>query len=554
MCMHRRRRLLVGLFCAALLLPACTGDHIGDSSADAPDPFPRIEAAPPHLPRLTQKQYANALRDIFGPKLVVPARLEPDVSIDGLIAVGTSQTSVSARGTEQYESAAYDIAAQAMQPGVIRDAVVACSPQTVVDPACARETLAALGLRLWRRPLVEAELDRLVQVVGEAAITLGDFHEGLGYGLAGLLQSPNFLFRSELGEDDGAGGRRYTSYELAARLSFFLWNSTPDAELLDLAKTGEILRDDVLEAEVARMLADARARAAVRNFFSEAYDLQELDHLSKDTIEFVHMNAEVGPSAREETLMTIEDLIFDERADFRKIFTSRKTFLNRQLAAIYDVRAPSREGFAAFYWPEASERGGLLTQISILAGNSHPIDSSATLRGKFVRKKLMCGAISPPPVDVDAALPEPSDQAKTLRERLGAHLANPSCAGCHAAMDPIGLSLENFDALGQYRATERGEPIDASGELNGVVFDGPRGLGEALANAREISDCLTRSMYRYATNHVETQDERVLVRNLQDRMRQQGYKVLTLMRDIVMSPGFRYTRLATNKSASGEMP
>src|SRR5690606_31461766 len=137
------------------------------------------------------------------------------------------------------------------------------------------------------------------------------------------------------------------------------------------------------------------------NFFTEAYALQELDQLSKDTLEFVHMNADLGPSAREETLMTIEDHIFDEQADFRELFTTNKTFLNRQLAALYDVRAPSREGFAPFYWPEGSERTGLLTHASILAGNSHPIDSSATLRGKFVRKRLMCGIISPPPVDVD---------------------------------------------------------------------------------------------------------------------------------------------------------
>lgn len=537
--------LSIGVLCAA-----CSGDHIGLGPSDVePEAFPEIEAAPARLPRLSQVQYRNAIEDVFGGAITLPSRLEPDVSIDGLVAIGAAQTSISARGAEQYETAAYGIAEQSMEAGETRDALVPCEPAGPVDDTCAREVLAQLGRRLWRRALLDEEIDQLVGVSSDAAGVLGDFHEGLAFGIAALLQSPNFLFRSELGEPDpdSPDTLRYTGYEMAARLSFFLWNTVPDEELLLAAENGSLHDDDGLAAQVDRMLAAPEARHALRNFFSELYSLYELDDLNKDTNEFVNMNAEVGPSAREETLMTIEDHIFDERDDFRELFTTRKTFLNRQLAAIYNVPAPVREGFGPFYWPEDNDRTGVLTQVSILAGNSHPIDSSATLRGKFVRKILMCGAIVPPPVDVNAALPDPSPDAKTLRQRLEAHVVDPSCAGCHLTMDPIGLGLENFDALGQFRRTDNGEPIDASGELDGEFFSDPRGLGRAIAENPDVPNCLAQQLYRYATNHVETGEEQELVTNLQDRFALRDYQVLDLVRDIVMSPGFR----TTNTPAAG---
>lgn len=527
----------------SLLLVACSGDHIGADSVGQPEAFPEIEAAPAMLPRLTQLQYRNAIQDVFGDEISLPSRLEPDVSIDGLVSIGAAQTSISARGAEQYETAAYGIASQATEEGAIRDAIVTCVPASDIDDACAREVLSALGRRLWRRPLTEGELDTLVTISGNAAATLEDFYEGLSFGIATILQSPNFLFRTELGEEDpgNPNSLRYTDYEMAQRLSIFLWNTIPDEELLAAAEAGDLLDDEKLAAQVDRMIDHPKARGAIRNFFSESYGLYKLDELTKDTNEFVAMDAEVGPSAREETLRTIEDHIFDEKADFRDLFTTRKTFINRQLATIYNVPAPAREGFGAYYWPNDSPRTGLLTQVSVLAGNSHPVDSSATLRGKFVRKNLMCGVIIPPPVDVNAALPEPSPDAKTLRQRLESHVEDPSCAGCHLSMDPIGFGLENFDALGQFRAKESGEPIDASGDLDGVPFDNPRGLGEALAENPQVPDCVVQQLYRYATSHPETDEELVMVANLQQRFEAQDFQVLALMRDIALSPGFRTT-------------
>jgi hypothetical protein len=526
---------------------ACSGDHIGLGPADVePEAFPEIEAATARLPRLSQTQYRNAIEDVFGKEITLPSRLEPDVSVDGLIAIGSSQTSISARGVEQYETAAYGIAEQAMQAGEARESLIPCEPSAQVDSSCASESLRALGRRLWRRPLDKVELETLTQISDDAATALGDFHEGLAFGIAAILQSPNFLFRAELGETDPdvPGTLRYTNYEMASRLAFFLWNSLPDEELLTAAQRGDLHDDDKLAAQVDRMLAAPEARHALRNFFSELYSLYNLDDLNKDTTEFVNMNADVGPSAREETLMTIEDHVFDEKEDFRDLFTTNKTFLNRQLAAIYNVPAPQREGFGAFYWPPGNARSGLLTQVSILAGNSHPIDSSATVRGKFVRKILLCFVIIPPPVDVNVALPEPSPGALTLRQRLEAHVVDPSCAGCHQNMDPIGLGLENFDALGQFRTTENGAPIDASGDLDGEIFATPPALGQALAKHPNLPDCLTKNLYRYATNHLETGDERALVEHLQERFALRDYRVLELMRDVVMSPGFRKTSMA----------
>jgi hypothetical protein len=519
------RVLLGGL---AICFGACDGDHIGlnEQPPDLPA-YPEIQAHHASLPRLTRAQYENVLTDVFGDELIVPGPIEPDRAVEGLIAIGATETSISARGVEQFESAAFAVAEQ------VADSVLTCEPTAIADAVCAREVLAPLGRRLWRRPLDKAELDSLVEIATDSATVLGDFREGLQFSIAALLQSPHFLFRVELA--DGP----YGPYEMASRLSFFLWNTGPDEELLDAAKRGELMDDASLRRHAERMLESPRARHALRNFFTDHFELYRLDTLNKDPVVFVEMSSELGKAAREETLMVIEDLVFDLRGDYRDLFTTNKTFINRQLAAIYGVRAPRREGFGAHYWPENTLRSGILTHVSLLAGGSHPIDTSATLRGKFIRKKLLCGTINPPPVEVNPALPEPSGTTRTLKERVAEHLTNPVCAGCHSNMDPIGLGFENFDAIGKFRWRDNGVKIDASGELDGEPFADSRQLGEAIANHPRLPDCLVENLYRYATGHVDGDAEKALLNNLEERFKLQEYRVLELMVDIVMSPGFR---------------
>lgn len=517
----------LGLLVGAIGWTACAGET--ESSAPPP-PLPDVAVDTAPLRRLTAVQYRHAIEDIFGAGLVLPTALEPDLSAGGLLALGAARNAVSAWGVEQYEAAAYDIAEQILDDPARRDAWVPC-------PASGGEGCAALlvrdaGLRLWRRPLEDAEVEALVRVAEEAATALGTFDDGLVYAMAGLLQSPYFLYRHELAED------RFDDWALASRLSFFLWNTTPDEALLDAAAQGRLTTPEGLEAEVDRLLADARARQGVRNFFSELYHLYELDEMVKDPTLFVHFDTELGSDARQETLQVIEDLIFEQDGDYRDLMTTPKTFVNRRLAAVYRVPAPAREAFGAVELPAESGRRGLLGHISTLALHSHPAGSSAVLRGHFVRTVLLCGVIPPPPVGVNTALPEPSADAPTLRARNAVHLEAPECANCHQLMDPIGLGLENFDGLGRFRAEDNGARIDASGDLDGTPFADGYELAEALRNHPRLPSCLVRHLYAYAVGDEASGAENMTVNGLTDRFAAQGYRVKALLHDIATSAAF----------------
>ncbi len=513
----------------------------------APEGAPGVGAAfaPPeaHVQRLTQSQYAAAVRQLLGPDVLVPQALEPDVSLDGFIAVGASRSSISARGVEQYEAAAFDLAEQALTDPTIRARLVDCD----AGAQCARETLARLARVAWRRPASPEELDRLAALHTQAEAALSDFHLALQYPLAAILQSPHFLWRGELGEPDpdAPGERRYTSIEMASRLSFFLWNAPPDEALMAAAEAGDLVDDAKLRAQVLRMLVDPRARTGLRNFVTEHLDLHALDQMVKDPTVFVHASPELGDSAREETLAGFEHLVFDLDGDFRDLMTTRRTFVDRRLAALYGVPAPQGEGFALTWLPEDGPRRGLLGQASVLALNAHAESSSATLRGKFVRTSLLCDELPPPPANVDTSIPEPTPDAPTLRDRVKVHLENEACSSCHRAMDPLGLALENFDGIGRYRATEGGAVIDSSGDLDGVAFDDATGLAWTLREDPRLGECLTRKLYRYATGVVEERSDEVLIDALAERFADDGYRVKALLLDIALSPGFRRAREAS---------
>ncbi|MCK6521639.1 DUF1592 domain-containing protein [Myxococcota bacterium] len=500
---------------------------------------PAVAAPAPTLRRLTSTQLHNSLRDLFGDELALPTSLEPDEESAGLRSVGAAVTSISPRGVEQYEAAAFFVADQVMAEGALRDAWVPCEPVATADDACAGLALSGLGERLWRRPLTESELSVLVSLSSEAASTLGDFYAGLSYGLAAMLQSPYFLYRVELGQEDEDGARRFMGYELASRLSFFLWNTAPDAALLEAAAAGELETEAGRLAQIDRMLADDRARQGVRDLFTEIYHLYELDDLSKDPNIFEHMSAQVGPSAREETLLGVEYLTFEAQADMRDLFTTRRTFLDRTLAAIYGVPAPAREGFAETMLPADGPRRGLLGQVSTLALHAHAVSTSVTRRGLFVREVLLCQEMPQPPADVDTSIPEATEDAPTMRERVERHLTDPACAGCHAMTDPIGLGLEQFDGIGRFRTAENGATIDPSGELDGAAFTDALGLGAALAAHPAATSCLVETVYTYAWGHAPDDAEDPTVDWFLEGFTLTEHRLLALLRDIAASEAFR---------------
>ena len=490
--------------------------------------------------RLSVAQYRSSVRDVFGQDIQIPAALEPDTSLGGFVSIGSAQSAISPRGVEQYESAAFKIAEQVLTPER-RAAFVPCTPKGPADDECARAFVTELGRKVWRRPLEGDEVTALANVITGAGTTLGDFYLGAEFGVAALLQAPSFLYRSTSGEPDPdqPGQMRLTSYEMASRLSYFLWNSTPDAALLDAAERGELPDPAAGEREAARRLEDGRARAGLRNFVTEYLRLDKLDALSKDPKVFTYYSPEVGPAAREETLLDFEYAAFHEDSDFRDLFTSRSTFVNPKLASIYQVLAPDPEGFARVELPVDVPRRGLLGQVSFLALYAHPTSSSATLRGRLVREVLLCGTIPPPPVDVNTALPEPSPDALTLRDRVKVHLTDNFCASCHKSMDPIGLGMENFDGIGRYRTKENGAAIDASGELDGAPFSGPLDLAERVRNHPDVPECFVRRMYQYATSFEERASEDEVIAALAKDFEASGYRIRHLLFAIATSPGFR---------------
>ena len=528
-----------------LALLACGTDPVRTPVDRGEAPAAAAPAA--RMKRLTAVQYGNVMVDLFGEDVLLPSSLDPDERIEGLYAGGSSYTTISSYGVEKYEGAAYDIAEQVMDDDTLRAQWVPCTPTDVQDDACAEQALTLLGRRAWRRPLSTEELDLLVGVAGEAAVTLGDFHDGLEYGFAALLMSPNLLYRVELGD-----GQAYDDWELATRLSFFLWNTAPDDELLDAAEAGQLTTDEGLQAQVDRLLADPRAVDGVRNLFSEMLHLDELDDLSKDPTVFTYMSDALGPSAREETLLGVEALVFTDDGSYLDLYTTRRTFLDRTLAALYDVPAPVPEGMGEVWLDEGAGRRGFFGQAAFLALNAHAVSTSATRRGIFVREVVLCQEIPDPPADANTAIPEVSEDAATMRERIAVHLEDPFCASCHQLTDPIGLGFENFDGIGRWRTTENDATIDPTGELDGTAFQDAWGLTEAVANHPSTGPCMSRTVLQYATGSVSDELADDLQQWHAEGFSQAGHRVLWLMRDVALSPAFSNASAPAEATAGSE--
>ncbi len=331
---------------------------------------------------------------------------------------------------------------------------------------------------------------------------------------------------------------------MASRLSYLLWNTTPDDELLAAAERGELVEDDGLARQVERLLGSPRLENAVRAFFSDLYGFDQIEQglVRKDPMLFPAFSQALIDDAREQTLRIVTDHLLARDGDYRDLFTTRQSFMTRTLGLVYRVPVPAATGWQPFEFPAGSERAGLLTNLSLLALYSHPGRSSPTLRGKFVREVLLCQDVPPPPGDIDFSMfADMGGMRRTARERLEAHVASSVCAGCHSLMDPIGLALEKMDSIGAYRETENGEAIDPSGELNGRAFDDAIGLGETLSEDPLLGPCFVQNIYKYAMGRDVVRSEDAFLADLQERLADTGYRLRDVLRMIVMSEAFRTT-------------
>jgi hypothetical protein len=277
----------------------------------------------------------------------------------------------------------------------------------------------------------------------------------------------------------------------------------------------------------------------MKNFFNERFGLVQLDQLSKDTTVFPDMSSDLGSSSMTETLTLADELLMVENGDYRDLFTTRRTWVNRRLASLYGVPAPSLTAFAEVELPADGLRAGVLGHASLMALYSHPTSTSPTLRGKFIQEVLLCASIPEPPANINTALPAATVAGPTLRDRLAQHEADAFCASCHHQMDPVGLGLENFDGIGKLRMLDNGAPIDASGVLDGVKFANPVELGALVANNPALGPCMVRQLVRYASAAPETPGEDPDIQRLAYDFADQGYRLPGLLREVALSPSFR---------------
>jgi len=547
------RRCLATLAVAAATL-GCSG-NIGSSGPGTDQPTPPGGGGggvnPPtpadyvpeqgSLRRLTVPQLTNTLADLFGGNMTVSTQFEADTPLSGFASIGAARVQLSASFVEQLESASMEAAHKALSDATGRTALIGCTPAGVTDDACTSQFISKFGRRAWRRPLTAEEVNRYAGVVKNAQTTVNDYFGGLEYGVAGLLQSPNFIYRMEMAPSNAGGKVAFDDYQLATRLSYFLWNTTPDNALLDAADAKQLTKAGGLATQAQRLLASPRAATAMQTFFTEFYRLGDLDHLAQLPSVYPQVSTgTLGASMRDETLAFLNDLAFVRKGDFRNIFDARTTFVNAELAKLYGFPAGTATGKTSVpaMQPSTSLRAGLLGQASFLSINSQSTRSSPTRRGKFIREMMLCQQVPAPPPDGVPAFPEMSPG--TTRDRLTQHRTDPVCASCHSFIDPVGLGLENFDGIGAQRMTEAGKAIDASGELDGTKFTGPLDLAAAVKNHPNSAACVASNMFRYMVGHVETTGEMPAVAQLQKAFASNGYQFQTLLENVIGSPAFVY--------------
>jgi Protein of unknown function (DUF1592)/Protein of unknown function (DUF1588)/Protein of unknown function (DUF1587)/Protein of unknown function (DUF1585)/Protein of unknown function (DUF1595) len=369
-----------------------------------------------------------------------------------------------------------------------RRRIFTCRPKRGGDEEpCARSILSSLARRAYRRPIAEDDLNTLLGFY-RSGRNDGPFDTGIEAALRRILISPDFLFRIELEPDRPSTGSSYriSDVTLASRLSFFLWSSIPDDELLDLAARGRLREPVVLDGQVRRMLADRRASSLVVNFAAQWLQLRDLRNVVPDPDLFPDWDESLRDAFRQETELFIGNQVREDRP-IADLLTSTETFANEQLARFYGIPGVYGTRFRAVAVPR-DQRGGLLGQGSILTLSSYPNRTSPVLRGKWLLENILGTPPPPPPPDVPALKDKGSNgERQSVRERLQEHRKNPVCATCHSQMDPLGFALENFDAVGKWRTKDEGRtPIDSSGALpSGVTFQGLHGLRALLVDRRE---------------------------------------------------------------------
>ncbi len=491
--------------------------------------------------RLNRREYNNTIRDLVGVDFRPADDFPADNIGDGFDNVGDALT-LPPILLEKYLAAAEEIVSQALTQPKTRDTIIFFRPDEELSrDECAQRILKRFMRRAYRRPVTDEEIDRLVALGHTAEQADNDFDEDVGLALQVVLVSPHFLFRIEPDPPGGASqDRPLNDFELATRLSYFLWSTMPDEELFRLAEQGKLHDEGAIESQVRRMLDDPKSAALVENFAGQWLQLRGLAKLSPDPERFPDFDESLRSAMRKETELFFEAIMKEDRSvlDF---LDADFTFINERLARHYGIEGIRGEDFRRV--DLSGNRGGVLTHASILALTSNPTRTSPVKRGKWILDNILGSPPSPPPAGVEElAEGDDAELLGSLRERMEQHRSNPECAVCHNQMDALGFSFENFDAVGAWRDRDGKFAIDPSGTLpGGLSFDGVASLRAILKEEKreEFTRCLTKKMLTYAIGLGLEPYDQCAENEIVERLRENDYKFSSLILGVTKSVPFR---------------
>lgn len=495
--------------------------------------------------RLNKAEYAASVRDLLNIHINAGASLP----VDGAGGEGFDNAAetlfLSPVHAEKYLEAAKVAVDYAFKDPRSRGAFLIAEPKDgVTGEQAARKVMEAFLPRAFRRPVPAAEAEKYVGLYRLAAQRGDSYDSAMAYAIQGVLLSPNFLFRIEE-PNAGLEPRAVPPYELASRISYFLWGTTPDKELLELAAAGKLGDEEVLRGQVKRMLSSERTREFAENFVEQWLGTRELGRDIKPDPELFkpYYEPEVQSGIRYEPILFFQELLLGD-LPVLDLLDSKWTVMSNKLQRYYGHPATPglRQQPKKVDLPENSRRGGLLGMSAILAVTSMPTRTSPVLRGKWILEAILGTPTPPPPPNVPELDKEHAGAPKTMRERLSQHRASPNCAGCHNRIDPLGFGLENYDVIGRFRSEDAGKPIDASGELtDGTRFDGATELKKVLLERKDLFlRNLTAKVLGYALGRGLTLEDNCAVDQIVEQLKRENYSTHALIRGIVLSTPFRY--------------